>query len=95
MAGFAKIFGDGDAQVLVKRGQNNNGDELVTFYARVDGVGVRDYTTTFQRNQTAASDAEMFFAAITEDMANDRADLIRQNWADDTAGNDSTTETTR
>lgn len=67
---FAKLFGSGDNQVLVKIDSNDNGPE-VRFYTEPPGMGVCSFAAGFSDSDEGWDRAEALFDSVTEEKARD------------------------
>lgn len=67
---FAKLYGDGDDQILVKLDSNDDsGEPEVRFYSAFPDVGVCSIAVGFKDTDLGWSAAEKAFSNITEILA--------------------------
>ena len=66
---FAKLYGDGDDQILVKIDESDDGAPEVRFYFQPLELGVCSLAIKFDDSDDGWDKAETAFAAVTEDTA--------------------------
>ena len=66
---FAKLYGVGDGQILVKIDEAEDGAPEVRFYFQPPGLGVCSMALKFQDSYDGWDKAEAAFEAVTEDSA--------------------------
>lgn len=66
---FAKLYGEGDGQILVKVDSGENGDPEVRFYFQPEDLGVCSFSMHFEDSDDGRDAAEAAFGRVTHESA--------------------------
>jgi hypothetical protein len=79
---FAKLFETTEfGQVLVKLGENDNGDPEIRFFSEPPSMGVCEFAVTYEASDEGDAKAELILQRIDEEMATQTASMIWANAA--------------